>query len=187
MDGDSEKVLPVRAGDWVESREFRPRIGRVRDCYWGTDNGLPVCYVDVVIYGYEGEKIGRLTPAEGGTARFEPALLYSDWFRIRKPAFPIELHWVVDEEGRKTAKYATKAVEMPDRTVPSKPRSARPAAPRTMPKTDYDPELEIRSRRLAAQSLRDIHRASPAPELLARAEQLEAEASRIAVERGLER
>jgi hypothetical protein len=55
------------------------------------------------------------------------------------------------------------------------------------PASDFDPELEVRSRRMAAQQLRDINRATPNAALLVKAEQLEDEAGRIAREHGMER
>ena len=187
------KPLPVVKGDWIESREYNPRVGRVVDSYWKSDadGGDPLCMVDVAIYAISGNKVGRESPAMGGPRTYEPWLSYSEWFRIAKPAFPLKLLWVPDADvtGQVVNRYVTDANRLGDRTEGPRKRK-RPYAPRSIPKpdgTDYDPELEVRTRRMAAQQLRDINRASPAAALLEKAEALEAEASSIAREHRIER
>lgn len=89
----------------------------------------------------------------------------------------------------KVARYVTGAKRLGDRV--GEPRKlTRIGGGRVIPKpagSDYDPELEIRTRRMSAQELRDINRTTPVPALIEKAERLEAEARRIAREYGLEK
>jgi len=184
----SDDDLPVAKGDWVESRENTPRVGRVRDSYWGVDDGNRVCLIDVVLFDHSGDKIGRTSPAMGGTRTCEPAVNYSDWMRIVKPEFPVVLSWVDDGSGGRVAGYVTNAPRLPDRLPGTgKKSTSRSSRPRRGTDTDYDPEIEVRARRMAAQQLRDINRASSAPALVEKAEKLESEARRIALEHGMEK
>lgn len=187
---ENEKILPVGPGDWIESTDYEPKIARVRRAYWGTDwQGVERCHMDIALYGLVGDKVGRTSPPEGGPKSYEPYISYEGWRRIRKPDFPLKLLWLPDgDEISPSARYVTDAVKMPNRTgalAGRKPLRFRPAAkPRP---TDFDPELELRSRRMAAQSLRDVQRVSPSDAIKAEIARIEAEADRIAKEHGLER
>lgn len=185
-----EPPLPVIKGDWIESRgEGQPRVGRVVHSHWDIVDGERRCMVDVAIYDYSGTRVGRESPAMGGPRAYEPWLNYSEWFRIKKPDFPIAIQWVPRADGSTVGRYVTKAALMPDRTeVPVGRKQV--VKGRALPKpsgTDYDPELEIRSRRMAAQELRDVNRQSPVPALIGEAKKLEAEAAAIAREYGVEK
>lgn len=189
---DETPPLPVVKGDWVESREYHPRVGKVVDSYWTTGpDGVPACMVDIAVFALSGNRVGRESPAEGGPKTYEPWLAYSDWFRIAKPVFPLKVTWS-DEAGTTggpEGRFVTDATRVGDR-VRSLRQRVKSYAPRRLPKpanSDYDPELEIRTRRMAAQQLRDINRLTPLPSLLEKAEALEAEAAAIAVEHGVER
>jgi hypothetical protein len=96
---------------------------------------------------------------------------------------------VPGENGSVTAKRVSGATRLGDRTqAPRKKKAPALASPiRQVSTSDYDPSLEIRSRRLAAQSLRDINRASRDPALVEKAKKLEDEATAIAVAYGLEK
>jgi hypothetical protein len=183
--------LPVLRGDWVESRYLsEPKIGRVVNSCWSKDGDTLSCMIDVAIYGYRGDRIGRETPAMGGPRRHEPWVSYSEWFRIEKPDFPLTLEWKSNEDNAgHTLVLVTNAKRLEDRTEHKRDRS-RKYVPRAVAKptnTDFDPELEIRTRRMAAQELRDTYRDTGVSALLTKAEALEAEAYRIAAEAGLER
>lgn len=190
LTGDSP--LPVVRGDWVESREYTPRVGKVVDSYWSTKaDGTQVCMVDIAVYALSGNRIGRESPAEGGPRTYEPWLTYADWVRIAKPAFPLKLDWSTEPgiTGGGEGRYVTDAKRIDDRVEAPRKR-AKGYKPRALAKpadTDYDPELEVRTRRMAAQQLRDINREAPQPALIEKAEKLEAEAAEIAREHGMER
>lgn len=59
---------------------FRPRIARVKTVY---DDGA----LDLVLYSYTGERIGRESPAMGGPTGFEPYCHSELWEPIAKPDF----------------------------------------------------------------------------------------------------
>ena len=191
MEPNDMPTLPVARGDWVESRDStRPRIAKVVRSYWDTaPDGARRCIVDLALYSDEGTRIGRESPAAGGPRMYEPFLEYADWFRIEKPEFPVSLRWVDNGDGSRSARYVTGAKALPDRAVAPRVR-AKAFAARSIPKnpnSDYDPELEVRSRRMAAQELRGVNARSPDSALMERAERLENEARAIAIEHGMER
>lgn len=190
-DDSDERALHVVRGDWVESRlRSIPVVGRVRESRWVREGAGFACKIDVVLYDYSGGKIGRESPAMRGPRGYEPFLDYSDWLRIRKPEFPlVGLSWVEEErDGKKMriARHVTGCSPKADRTevVKVKPKGLVPPPP---PRTDFNPELEVRSRRMSAQELRDVYRSTRLQELADRADRLEKEASEIAREHGLER
>ena len=189
----TDTPLPVLKGDWIETKNEPLRIGRVRDSYWDTSaprEGDVKCFVDVTLYGYGGERIGRESPVLGGPRTYEPYLDYSEWKRVEKPAFPVEMRWMPSENGGSVARYATLADDLGDRTTAPRPRKAKVPSVRRRPvppNSDFDPELEVRARRMAAQELRDLNGSVRNPELVDKAEALEAEALRIAAESGIER
>lgn len=191
-DDNLEPVLPVIKGDWVETvGETHPRVARVVESFWNVEpNGARVCMVNLSIYAHSGQRIGRESPAEGGPTAYEPWIRYTgEWQRVKKPSFPVSLAWMPEgEDGLKVARYVTNAERIGDRLVA--PRKVARSGGRVIPKpagSDYDPELEVRTRRMAAQELRDINRATPMAALVEKAERLEAEASRIAREYGMEK
>lgn len=73
-------------GDWVMQRgvTHRPIIGKVREV-WEDDT------IDIVVYSHTGEKLGRVSPPEGGPTSYEPSVTASNYQLIREPAFPIKL------------------------------------------------------------------------------------------------
>ncbi|MCS4088842.1 hypothetical protein [Rhizobium sp. BK176] len=194
IDDQEEPVLPVAPGDFVETKDLTyPRIGRVVRARWVDEGGKRICKMDVSMYNIDGVNTKRVSPAFDGPKNYEPWITYTDeWMRIAKPDFPVSLKWVPleDGSGQSIAQYVTGAKRLGDRTVVRRrktkvesPLAVKPKPPRS----DFDPELEVRSRRMAAQQLRDINRAMPNPELIAKAQQLEDEAGRIAREHGMER
>lgn len=192
IDDNSKPPLPVVRGDWIESRnDSQPQIGKVVNSQWVERDGKLACMVDVALYAYSGDRIGRQSPAMGGPRTYEPWVAYADWFRIEKPYFPVKLDWVENKGvGGATLGWVTNARRIEDRTEHPRKRKSAGYRPRAVPKpanTDFDPELEVRTRRMAAQELRDVHRETPSPALLSKVERLEAEASAIAREHGLEK
>jgi hypothetical protein len=194
VDDQEEPVLPVARGDFVETKDLTyPRIGRVVRARWAEENGKRVCKMDVSLFNLEGVNTKRESPAFDGPKEYEPWITYTDvWMRIKKPDFPVSLKWVPleDGSGQSIAQYVTGAKRLGDRTVRTR-RKTKVDPPVTVapkpPASDFDPELEVRSRRMAAQQLRDVNRATPNAALVAKAEQLEDEAGKIAREHGMER
>lgn len=79
---------PLAMNDWVLEKNIQhPEIGQVKECYW--DSSSQEWVMDVVLYGPEGNRIGRSSPAIGGPEHFEPAVPVNHWERIEEPDFPI--------------------------------------------------------------------------------------------------
>jgi hypothetical protein len=192
VDDQVEPALPVARGDFVETKDSTyPRLGRVVNSYWVIEDGRRVCKMDLSMYSLSGVNTKRESPPAGGPKSYEPWITYTDeWLRIEKPKFPVSLVWVPagDGSGLTVAQYVTGAKRLGDRTVPkrSATKVTSAVAPK-LPSSDFNAELEVRSRRMAAQQLRDINRVTPMAALIERAEQLEDEAGRIAREHGMER
>lgn len=89
----SEAPLPFKPGDWVQGAG--DRVAYVRAVY--RDRGEVL--LDLVLYGWDGEKTGRESPACGGPRTFEPACGSDGWERIKAPNFPIRPTWVPDGNG----------------------------------------------------------------------------------------
>lgn len=171
-----DRVYPVKPGDWVAAKYDSSYVAKVRGVEFDSMAGEMI--VDLVIYGRDGRKIGRESPALGGPRTYEPACSYSNWQRIEPPDFPLSLEWIENGDGTMTAGY-TPGTPLPDREW-RRPRRASPAS-RSKPATkpNYDPESEAAGRRLAAQELRDVARKHDVPALIDRAAQLEREADAI--------
>lgn len=194
IDDQEEPVLPIAPGDFVETKDLTyPRIGRVVRARWAEEDGKRVCKMDLSMFNFQGVNTKRESPSMGGTKAYEPWITYTgEWMRIKKPEFPVALKWVPleDGSGQTIAQYVTGAPRLGDRTLvrrrKTKIEPPLGAAPNP-PASDFDQELEVRSRRMAAQQLRDINRATPNAALIVKAEQLEDEAGKIAREHGMER
>lgn len=90
----SESPLPFKPGDWA----FNPsgeQIAKVKAVYW--DSNLVM--FDLVMFSFQGDKLGRVSPSEGGPRSFEPACPAEGWERIAEPFFPIEPRWIPNEDG----------------------------------------------------------------------------------------
>lgn len=96
-------VLPVVQGDWIaERRSERCQVARVRQSYADPGPGDAVL-MDLVLYSFDGEKIGRESIACGGPKSFEPACEWSEerYVRIAAPDFPLRTsRWDVPVEDR---------------------------------------------------------------------------------------
>lgn len=85
---------PLKPGDWVASPDHE-RVAKVRDVYWIEDEPL----ADLWMYDHDGQKLGRVSPIEGGPRGYEPACDARDWVRISEPRFPIVLKWIPNGNG----------------------------------------------------------------------------------------
>lgn len=75
----------MKRGDWVaEPDVYRPTFGVVREVY---DDGT----FNLVVYSFKGEKLGRVSPPEGGPTAFEPCCPQAHYRRIKQPEFPMKL------------------------------------------------------------------------------------------------
>lgn len=180
---DVTAVPPVVKGDWIESLlDTRPRIAKVVDCYLGTDGEW---VVDIAFFSAEGVRIGRESKPLGGPRNYEPAVPYRDnWRRVERPRFPLRLVWRDDAE-----RYSTGLKGFGDRTTAvvtaerkSKVVTKTVKAPNA---GNFDPELEVRARRLAIEQLRDLMKTIASEEIAERIAKLEKEADAIAAEHGI--
>lgn len=74
-------------GDWVAELEVsQPTLGIVRDSYELDNEAL----IDITVFEWDGTKIGRKSPSEGGPTTFEPACLARMYGKIEKPKFPLK-------------------------------------------------------------------------------------------------
>lgn len=79
---------PLEKGDWIMEKDTQhPQLGRVKACYF--DHTAKEWVVDLVLYGPNGNRIGRESPRGDGPSGFEPAVPIAYWERIEKPAFPM--------------------------------------------------------------------------------------------------
>lgn len=77
-----------KKGDWIaEIDTSQPLLGVVKDCYLIDNNQY--C-VDIIVFDWNGRKIGRRSPAEGGPTNFEPACPAEYFKQIKKPDFPLK-------------------------------------------------------------------------------------------------
>ncbi|MGE8659087.1 MAG: hypothetical protein ACN6O8_20275 [Achromobacter sp.] len=73
----------MKKGDWIAGGgKYMPNIGRVKEVH---SDGL----IDIVFYGRDGTKLGRLSPAMGGPRHFDPCCSPVGWQLIQKPEFPL--------------------------------------------------------------------------------------------------
>jgi hypothetical protein len=166
----TDEVFPVKPGDWLVNEG--ERVAQVKAVYQFDGEIL----VDLYLYNNYGEKTGRESPILGGPRTYEPCCPFVDWSRIAKPEFPITLKAIPIGDGKFTYRYYA-GERLPNRAWIKPVRKAKVARPLTM--RNFDPELEARSRVLAAQMLRDAARKHNTPALLAEAERLEAEAKSL--------
>jgi hypothetical protein len=82
------KQLP-KVGSWVASLGLdgdHPQVAKVRDAYRDSEGaGL----LDLVLYGQDGTKLGRTSPAMGGPRGFEPCCCADWWVEIEAPPFEL--------------------------------------------------------------------------------------------------
>lgn len=178
--------LPYSKGDWLETLDdVSLRVAMVRKCYWYRNHeGELALYGDLWMYDFEGTRIGRVSPVQGGPRSYEPFCELSGYRRIKEPQFPIELCQVPTGELTYTFAYRTRAKLLGPRK-PRKRVKLHPArAVVTVKESDngFDPQAEARALRIAAENLRDMARnmsAEVKPELIERAKKLEAEADNL--------
>lgn len=78
---------------WAYDGDSRPLIGQILDVYGDESSGGVL--LDVALYAPDGERIGRISPAEGGPTTFEPACAAARWALIEKPEFGelVKVQW----------------------------------------------------------------------------------------------
>ncbi len=74
----------MKKGDWIF--DGQEQFGKAKSTPYEVFGCM---LVDVVLYGRDGTRIGRISPAEGGPTDFEPACDASWWTVIEKPQFPL--------------------------------------------------------------------------------------------------
>lgn len=120
------KPLPFKPGDWVS--DGSDRVATVRRVYWGYPDENEVL-LDLIMYDWEGDRLGRVSPSMGGPRSFEPACSADGWRRVNKPTFPMEPKWVADPErpGVKVSRYWAGKTLPPANWVPRQRRARMPA------------------------------------------------------------
>jgi hypothetical protein len=136
---DDTRPLPFRPGDWVATCGDHQRIARVKDVSRSGGDVL----LDLVLYGRDGRRIGRESPALGGPRGHEPACDASGWERIATPEFPVALVWRTLEDGRQVAGFRAADTLPPANWTPRQSRK-RPAT-----RPDGDPRLREALRAIA--------------------------------------
>lgn len=119
----SEAPLPFKPGDWaVDGSE---RVAKVKSVW--REEGSGDVLLNLILYDWTGEKVGRESPVEGGPRSYEPACDASRWQRIGQPTFPIHVKWVDRGDGRRVAQMWAGDRLPPANYVP-KPRRSRMSA-----------------------------------------------------------
>jgi hypothetical protein len=133
------EALPFKPGDWAV--DHIERVAKVKAVYRDCEDIL----LDLVIYDWKGNRVGRESPVCGGPRSFEPACDAKDWQRIARPAFPVTPKWMPNETGGVTARTWA-GQRLPPANYTPKPRRTPASAPAT------DPAL-----RLALEQIADGH------------------------------
>ena len=177
-----EIVYPLARGDFV-IRKYDDRVARVRSIWW--DSYEKEFCMNLSFYEHSGDEPGRVSPAMGGPSAFEPAVRFNEeWERIETPDFPLDVRykWVPDGEGKAVSKRVVEVSRISFRALKRAPKKRKAILPPAHIRSDYNAELEASSRRLTAQTLRDMARTmdpAGAAKLKEQAEAFEAEADKI--------
>lgn len=181
-----ERHVPYSKGDWLETiGDSSLRIARVRKAYWSRNSdGEDKLYGDLWLYNFNGDRTGRESPAFDGPRSYEPFCDLSDYQRIAEPQFPIELHSYPTGEGTYTFRYQTKAKVLGPRKPRKKATSIKAVAQVVVVESNngFDPEVEARALKIAAETLRDTARTLPAETrgaIIEKAEHLESQAAAL--------
>lgn len=94
------EVFPFAPRDWVS--DSSDRIAQVKAVYEGDPGEV---LLDLVYYDRSGERLGRVSPPEGGPRTFEPACSAEGWERVSEPYFPIQLRGVPSGDGRSVLRF----------------------------------------------------------------------------------
>jgi len=160
-----ELHVPYSKGDWLETTgERQLQIARVRKAYWSRNSdGEVKLYGDLWLYSYDGDKIGRESPALGGARSYEPFCDLSDYRRIEEPEFPIGLHAFDTGDTSYTFRYQTKAKVLGHRKPRKKAVPVKAVSKVIVVESDngFDPQAEARALKIAAENLRDAARTLP--------------------------
>lgn len=185
-----EGHYPLRAGDWVVRGSQNDHIAQVKAIHIDHhgDDGKPEFLVDLWLYDTNGRRLGRVSDNEpftidGKTYRgprtYEPSMpLADDWQRIEPPEFPLTRQYLSRPDPKRPG-WSTMVFEY---VVEPRPwgnyarRVKKPVIAVSVTKPNFDPELEKRSRLMAAQLLRDVARETGVEVLKVKAAELEKEA-----------
>ncbi|TLX16408.1 hypothetical protein [Rhizobium sp. MHM7A] len=181
-----ELHVPYSKGDWLETTgESQLQIARVREAYWyRNSDGEVKLYGDLWLYNYNGDRIGRESPALGGPQTYEPFCDLSSYQRIEEPEFPIGLHAYDTGETSYTFRYQTKAKVLGPRKPRKKAKPVKAVAKVVVVESNngFDPQAEARALKIAAENLRDTARTLPAEAralVIEKAEGLERQAAAL--------
>jgi hypothetical protein len=178
--------VPYSKGDWLETTgDAHLQIAQVRKAYWyRNSSGEVKLYADLWIYNYNGDRIGRESPALDGPRTYEPHCDLEEFQRIQEPEFPIGLHRYDTSETSYTYRYQTKAKVLGPRKPRKKTKVHQPIAKVVIVEStnNFDPQAEARALRIAAENLRDAARSlsteARAP-VIEKAENLERQAAAL--------
>jgi hypothetical protein len=128
--------LPFKPGDWAT--DSSDRIAKVKAIYrtpaiGGSEEEI---LFDLIMYDWDGEKLGRISEAMGGPRSFEPACSIEGWRRIAQPEFPVSLKWRPSGKGKVTARHWAGETLPPANWTPRRRRSK--AIPQSLVGRDYD-------------------------------------------------
>ena len=132
--------------------------GQVKAVY-ETAPGSGQYLIDLVLYDWRGNKIGRTSMHEGGPRSFEPALPLEDFERIYRPSFPIDvaLVWKPDPKNP-NRRIGRSGYRESIRFAPVRERLRKRSVPARLAKTNIREYLDASALRLAAQTIRDTAR-----------------------------
>ena len=78
------------AGQWVAETDVnQPLIAKVKEVHPPLFEGDEPS-MDLVIYSYKGEKLGRVSDAFDGPKKYEPCCPCKNYTRIDPPSFPVQ-------------------------------------------------------------------------------------------------
>jgi hypothetical protein len=163
-------LYPAKPGDWVAPKWGLTHVGKIKSIYLdpalkSAPDAESAFLIDLVLYAFNGDRIGRKSAACGGPKHFEPACAWNDYRRINPPKFPLELHWIEKRSGQKVAEYNL-GPHLEDRAwAPPAKRNA--VAPRSVSPLGNQINIEIAGLRMAAEIIRDTMRAINIPEAVA--------------------
>ncbi len=100
--------MKIEKGMWVADGDplghWLPRVAKVADVYDLFDERL----ADIVYYSPTGHRVGRISPALGGPANFEPAVDTEHMVPIEEPEWPIRANHQFSGKGNLLVPLAEK-------------------------------------------------------------------------------
>jgi len=81
-------AVKFEKGKWVAEKDTRrPLLGIIKDV-WSDEHGVSL---DIIVHTWNGERVGRVSPPEGGPTTFEPCCHANHYALIEKPQFPLKV------------------------------------------------------------------------------------------------